>query len=225
VSPCTRFEDEGLLQLERGEPLDEHFASCAECAQARAAYERLRRALVETGPGLEPADGWQDRVRARLDAAPPRREGPRRVGLVAALVGMAAAAAVVAVLRPPAVPPALKLDAHVESAGGEARRGISAHEGDRLVFEGTIDGRAFAELRVYRDDRRLVLRCSNEDPCRRTANGFRALLTVEARGRYQSVLLSADRALPAPEGELDRDVDASLAAGAHIALGPEIDVR
>src|SRR5687768_6688898 len=39
---CDRFEAEALLLLEQGQPLDEHFSSCSDCLEARAAYDRLR---------------------------------------------------------------------------------------------------------------------------------------------------------------------------------------
>src|SRR5262245_39201357 len=39
VSACRRFETEGLLRLESGETLDEHFERCPDCLAARTAYE------------------------------------------------------------------------------------------------------------------------------------------------------------------------------------------
>ena len=138
----------------------------------------------------------------------------------------AAAVFTVLVLRPPSPTPALKLTARIESGTGEARRGVSAQEGDHLQLNGTIDGRRFAEVRVYRDDHALVLRCSEQDPCRRVAkNRVEVLFTIQARGRYQPVLLSGDHVLPDATGDLDRDMDAAWRAGAHIALGPDIDVH
>jgi hypothetical protein len=225
VSACTRFEDEGLWRLERGEHLDDHYATCADCARAREAYDRLRQALGESGRSVEPGAGWQDRVRARLGER--RRLSYSRPVIAAA--ALATAAALVVVLRPlvttrlPTLAP--YLGARVESNLGEVRRGLSAQEGDRLLLTGTIDGSRLAELRVYADDRRLVLRCSTEEPCRRVGARLDAAVVLRRRGTYQPVLLTADHALPAPADDFDRDMETALNAGAQVALGPEIEVR
>lgn len=58
---CQRFEEEGLLALERGESLDAHFETCPECLEARAAYDRLKGRLAEP-PSWNPPAGWQDDV-------------------------------------------------------------------------------------------------------------------------------------------------------------------
>lgn len=43
---CRRFEEEGLLRIERGEPLeDEHYRDCIECIALQQEHERIKRAL------------------------------------------------------------------------------------------------------------------------------------------------------------------------------------
>ena len=68
MTKCDRFENEALLLLEQGQPLDEHFSTCPDCLAARAAYDRLRNGLSHLGEEGEPAPGWQARVWDRIAA-------------------------------------------------------------------------------------------------------------------------------------------------------------
>ena len=95
-------------------------------------------------------------------------------------------------------------------AGATVRRGQEAQPGDRLILRATADEDRHAELRVYRNDRQLVLRCSQEPPCIRRGDTLEASLTFDAVGTYQSVLLTADEPLPAPGQGLDADTAAAL---------------
>ena len=88
-SPCDRFETEALLRLERGEPLDEHFATCPDCREARAVYERLRQEIAEVDGEEEPPPGWEARVRERIEQ---RRRRPRWAWFLAPLGATALAA-------------------------------------------------------------------------------------------------------------------------------------
>lgn len=68
-SPCGRFEKEGLLKLEAGEPLDPHFATCPDCLRARAKYKRLAHILSLATRMESPPVGWEARLLARIDGA------------------------------------------------------------------------------------------------------------------------------------------------------------
>ncbi len=59
---CDRFEREGILQIERGLPLDNHFATCDSCGQAQQTYASLFAALPKSAPEVAPRMGWQSRV-------------------------------------------------------------------------------------------------------------------------------------------------------------------
>jgi TonB family protein len=59
---CDRFEREGILQIERGLPLDNHFETCGSCGQARQKYASLFAALPKSAPDVAPRMGWQSRV-------------------------------------------------------------------------------------------------------------------------------------------------------------------
>jgi hypothetical protein len=226
MSACDRFEEEGLLRLEQGLPLDEHFATCSDCLAARAAYERLRGEIAAAGQEIEPPPGWQAGVWAAIEE---RRSARRRPRFGWLLLPAAAAAIVLAfvLLRRPEPPPAqLALAVEVEAGPGAVRRGAEAHPGDRLRLRASTAGASHAELRVYRNDRALVLRCSTEPPCRRRGDVLEAAFPLPAAGSYQPLLVTSGRPLPGTgAGGLDADVAAALGAGARTTLGNEIEVR
>jgi hypothetical protein len=226
LSRCGRFEAEGLLLLEQGLPLDEHFATCPDCLADRAAHERLGAEIAALGAGDEPPVGWQARVWERLDQRRERRR-PRWAGwrgwIVPAAVGVAASLAALFLIRPPAPrPPSLRVEVQ---AGATVRRGGEAQPGDLLRLTASTGGAPHAELRVYRNDTELVLRCSTDLPCARRGEEVRAAVLLDAVGRYQPLLMRAKNPLPAPVSNLDQDTSAALAAGANVLLGSEIVVR
>jgi hypothetical protein len=223
VTGCSRFEEEALDRLEHGEPLDAHFETCPDCRAARAAYETLRRGLAETDAPPEPPAGWQARVWARIDSGAPRTR--RSWGRwLAPAAGLAAAAGLaVAVWRPEPRPPGL--DVSVESAMGAVRRSLEAQPGDRITLAASTGGRPQFELRVYRNDRSLLLRCSREPPCAVRRDEVRATLSLEERGSYQTLLVVSQQPIPEPRGEFDADAGAALDAGAEVVPGQEIQVR
>jgi len=223
MSRCTRFEDEGLLQLEQGLPLDAHFNSCGDCEEARASYARIRGGLASLDEAIEAPAGWRDRVWKAIDDTRARRN-PRHAWWIAP-AALAAAVALAVLVRPrPARPPSPQLDVSVQS-GGTVRRTRESQPGDRLRLHTATGAQGQAELRVYLNDRALVLRCSIEPPCESEPGGLAATLTVAERGTYQPALFTSARALPAPVGDLERDVEAAFQAGTEVVLGQEIRVK
>jgi hypothetical protein len=226
LSPCDRFEAEGLLLLEQGLPLDEHFVTCPDCLAARDAYEQLFADIATLGAEDEPPVGWQARVWERID----RRRERRRSWwqgwhgwIVPVGVGLAASLAALFLIRPPGPqPPSLRAEVQ---AGATVRRGGEAQPGSLLRLTATTGGSRHAELRVYRNDTELVLRCSTDRPCSRQGDELRATVVLDAIGRYQPLLMRADKPLPSPVSDLEKDTSAALAAGADVKLGSEIVVR
>jgi len=216
---CDRFETEGLLQLERGEPLDEHFVTCPDCLEARAAYARLRQDIAGIGAGDEPPADWEARVWARLAE---RKRRPRWIWLLAP-VGAAALAATLffALPRTPAEPSLVQ--ELVEA--GPTRRATGAHPGERLHLRAETAGSPQAELRVYRNGRDLLLRCPGDASCQRKGSELSATLLLSSPGTYQAVLVLDDDPLPPPGKGLDPDAGAAFAQGARVLLGEEIAVR
>jgi len=224
VTACERFETEAILRLEQGLPLDEHFASCADCRSARAAYDRLREGLAAVGERYQPPAGWRERVWAAIEERQgrPRRRWP----WIVAPVGLAAALAALLLVRVPQ-PGASAASLHLEVLAGHSavRRGVEAQPGDRIILHATTGGAAQAELRVYRNDAELVLRCSTEAPCVRRGEDLRAAMTLDGIGRYQSLLFLSQKPLPSVASDLETDTSAALAAGADVELGPEVVVH
>lgn len=222
MTRCERFESEALALLERGEPLAEHFATCPDCLEARATYQRLRQDIAGIGADDEPPAGWETRVWARIEE---RKRKPRWIWFLAP-VGAAALAATLffAVPRTPSAPSLVQ----EVVAGGSVRRAAGAHPGDRLDLRAETAGSPHAELRVYRNERDLVLRCPSDagDPsCRRGGDGLRASLTLPSAGDYQAMLILDDQPLPPPGKGLDPDAGAAFAQDAQVLLGEEISVR
>jgi len=244
MSACDRFEREGLLQLERGLPLDEHFETCPDCLEARRAHDHLMREVAAMGSDLEPPPQWKARVwegvekgasRERwlswarllgLRAGPGERSGSltRRLAPAAALVVLVIVSVVW--LSWPAGEVSFSVD--VSSAQGAVRRGDDAHPGDILQLQATTGDHRYAELRVYFNDNEVVLRCSTEAPCSRDGNSLEATFEMSSMGSYQPVLFLSDNPLPLPLeglGGLDQDVGAALEAGASYELAERISVR
>ncbi|HEX5718722.1 MAG TPA: hypothetical protein VF179_21355, partial [Thermoanaerobaculia bacterium] len=82
-----------------------------------------------------------------------------------------------------------------------------------------------SELRVYRNDTELILRCSTEPPCSRRRGELTASVVLDGVGRYQPLLIFSEEPLPDIASNLDTDTDAALAAGAEIEMGSEVVVR
>lgn len=179
---------------------------------------QLEDDLRALGEGEEPPFGWQARVRARIEE---RRQAtrPRRSWLPVLAAALAAAALALLFFSPSRVPPvpaAAFLHAEVV-AGASARRGGEAHPGDELRLSAGTGGPArHTELRIYRDERELVLRVRNR---------LTATVRLAAPGRYRALLLFSARPLPPPAGDPEADTAAALAAGAGVEAAADVEVR
>lgn len=194
--------------------------------------EGLEALLAEVGSDDRPPADWQARVWRRIG----ERQAPRtttrsvrsswwRSGWLMAPAGALAAAAVAFILLRPAPPAEPGLEVAIVRGEGPLRRGTEARSGDRLQLTAQVGTATHAELRVYRQDVELVLRCSEEPPCRRRGELLEAVLVLEKVGAYQPLLLTSDRPLPASVADLDTDAGAALAAGAEAWLGEPVEVR
>jgi hypothetical protein len=137
-------------------------------------------------------------------------------------VGVAALAAFLFVRMPGQGPPSLRVEVE---RGAAVRRGVEAQPGDRLRLKAATGGARHAELRVYRNDEELILRCSTEPPCSRWGKELRASVVVDGIGRYQPLLFLSKDPLPSSASDLETDTSAALAAGADVELGSEVVVR
>lgn len=204
---CDRFDAGELLRQERGEPPDPHLGSCAECQQRLARTEALRQALGQI-PIEKSTTSWEQAVWGRI-ATGGRK--PQRRRLWVGLPVLLAAAGVILLVRSPGRSPegTAPVLALAFEAGPERLRSGGPAVGATVVVDGTAVEHEHAELRIYRDDAGLLLRCSTEPPCQRRDGRLGARFTIPAIGRYRVLLLQAPVPLPAPGGDgYDRDVAA-----------------
>ena len=178
----------------------------------------------DAGPAT--ADAAPSIAPGPIAPTPPRRRATflARRPQVVALAGLAAAAAIAFVLvrRPGAPRPAsLRVDATVASGEGTPRGSGAAAIGDRLTALGRLAGPG--ALRVYRDDRVLVVECPGAPPCRATRDGattvHSATVTLDAPGTYRVVVFDG-AGLPPSVGSFDRDVAALPAAVTYAEARP-----
>lgn len=227
AAECTRFEEEGLLKLERGERLDEHHQSCADCQAKAEGYVSLQRNLAqvprETAPG-----NWEAKVWAEIA----RREQKRKARwLWPVLAPLAVAAAGLLVTVVPSgtgyAEPGLELT--VMKIEGETLRGTSAQPGDILGLKASRGDYQSAEVRVYRDGV-LAWRCGTGISARDcavedgTVSGKMTLVPV---GHYEPVLLlwNSGDGLPAGTGRsMTSDLDEAVRQGARIIPAQQVDV-
>jgi hypothetical protein len=164
--------------------------------------------------------------------APARDERPllRRLRFAALYPLAAAAIALLAfrATRPADEPPTLVLDIIAsEPMRGEAPSdaGLAAR-GDRLRLRAHFA--KAGELRVYRDERELVLRCPGEAACVEGPEGagraVRGEVTLRAPGQYRALLMTG-ASVPVPTGHFDADWRAAEASGATIVTAPPLTVR
>lgn len=92
----------------------------------------------------------------------------------------------------------------VHRAGSRAGLGNDATVGDTLHVEVNEPGPG--ELRVYRDDQEVVMRCPGPPPCVRSARRLEGELRLAAPGQYRAVYL-----MPAPTGRLTSTLANDLA--------------
>jgi hypothetical protein len=223
MDPCKRFEDEGALRLEAGEPPDAHEESCADCQAARGSYQRLAMALRHLSDPPPPV-AWQAEV-LRQVAPPPAPPSSGTRWRWAAAAAMAAAAGTVIWMCAPRGDERLAVS-HTLLATAAGKRADSAVVGDTLRAVAT-GGKGVRELRLYRSSlggpEELVARCPGHAGCR--ADGDRLELTVplDVRGRYRTMVVDGPRALPAT-GTLEGDAAAARQAGASVELGSAVEV-
>jgi len=222
MSPCRRFEQEGLLVIHQGGRLDQHFDRCPDCVAARATYQRLEARLGVMGAGSLPPPDWQSAVWSAIRPRTPRSRIRWALGLATA-TGLILGLVWLTRLRMPAHD--VILAARIEAGAGHFRGLDDARPGQVLVLHARVGRAPHAELRLYRDDRRVVMACSSAAPCRRTGDVLDARVTLEAIGIYQPVLLVSGEAIPAPGGRLDEDAGAAHRQGARVTLSDPIVVR
>jgi hypothetical protein len=227
VSTCLRFEEEALLRLEQGLPLESHFSTCPDCQAARATYERLQHDIASL-ERVEPPAGWEKGVWDNIAAPKPFIRQTHWIWPF----GWAVAAALVAVIL---LPPLFQrggaptLRANIQAGTGPIRRGETAAQspvalGSVLNLSATAPGARYVELRVYRNADQLILQTSRVGKAAHDEI-LRATLLLDAVGEYQPALFVSSHAIPSPSDSRDSDYATARSAGAEVILGSPISVH
>ena len=252
-APCSWLRQQGLLveemsqgsasvqpavQTDIAAEVAAHLTTCPACARLHAEIGHLRGHLghMTTPP---PPPGWQRAVWAQIAAK--KQDGLRArwhklLPILAIPVAAAALTAIiVAAVRPHANPVASQIIAPesmllafaFEPSADRPRTRGEVAVGDTFVFHATAlqPLPANSELRVYRDDAGIVLRCSSQAPCELRGSNLRARFVIPAIGRYRAMIVASAKGLPAPTGFLDDDLAAlAQTAGATWRWGDTIDI-
>jgi len=226
MTACDRFETEGLSRFVAGEPLGPHVADCPECGAALARYQKLAAALADAKNSYVPPGDWEAKAWAKIAQATPVRPRAR----AAALLGLGACFAALAIffVSSSGGPQALVLTAQVQRGSGPLVRGgpalpghvESAAPGDVLHLVARIPKGKLGDLRVYRGTDELVFQCEKSADCIHSVDGLEARVTLDRVGTYRTLLIAADKGLPAATGNLDTDHAAAISAGAAQESAP-----
>lgn len=201
--------------------------------QRAAAYQKLFE-LVGQLPDEPPPVAWNDEVLTRIRAekaqsaataagtdeeraaphraAPPRRRIPpfsARTGAWAGSLAVAAALLLWLLLRKPPAPQPADHGLTVAVLHQEGMRAVPV-EGEAAlgdVLTARIISTAADEVRIYRDDRELVVRCPVPGDARCKLDGRHHLieLPLDAPGSYRTVALRPAPTKP-PSGDLQADL-------------------
>jgi hypothetical protein len=189
-----------------------------------ASYERLTQLLRDRIPDRAPATA-RDELRAALDAAaaPARRRRPLR-WLAPALAAAAIAIVVFARRGPPPEPSeafVVEVRHRDGTRAGSAEDVVLGSVGDELVVSARHSD--LRELRVYRGDRDLLVRCPGHDRCAGDATSWRLVLQIDEPGSYRVIRIAGATAPPA--GTFDDDIAALRAAGAALEIGTLVELK
>lgn len=235
MTRCDRISAEGWLGDDDDSRAREHLEQCADCREAREAYRRIADGFVALGAEHElPGD-----AEARLWAAVATQRDRRRwrwpvwLGIVSAMV---AAAAVLFLLlrsggseRDPAAQRVLALAVLPPDgqAGDDPVRNGQPAVGDRLRITAPADDSAdpahFA-LRVYRNERELLVQCPGDPACVRHGSSLVVLLPIDALGVYTALWLDAGEPIAPSSSSLAQDLADAVSRGAEYQLR-EVEVR
>lgn len=226
---CNRFEEEGLETLLKGEPLDSHYDDCPACERARRDYDQLTSDLAALNRAAEPPDGWQAAVWREIrtnvpanDERPSRRRPIGRLVRYAVPATLAAGLAGWLVLAPHRVKPGLEVV--VRHSQTQVFRSGAANPGDRMEIRAETGGREVA-LRVYDNQNRLYLDCTQDSACVVSEDEVRAELELDRRGSYHAFLFFSDEPIPDSTGDLDKDLEVALDLDVDFVKAEPVDVH
>ncbi len=242
MSQCTRFETEGLLSLEKGHRLDEHFNSCKACAKEKDKYQALKSMISSAGAGSKPDPNWQAEVLSSIKNAKSsktRNSVYLKYAMIAASFIMVS---VIAFIFTQNMTPSSESPLLVTVVAGEkVYRGNTATIGDSLAITFSMSNSKFNQLAVYRDGRPFFS-CSNQhctfdtkkyskkdaillDTEKIDNNSIKVVTTLAAIGDYQTILIKSDQPIEFNASSFDQDALKARELGTKVIVGTSIHVR
>lgn len=178
--------------------------------------DRIVAALEKLGAEHEPPPGWEARV---LAAVAPRRPW-WRIAMPALSLAAAAALAILVWWRRPAPAPPVPLALVVQGERGAKVRGpmrSDSTEEERMermvgdvVHIRTSGGSGQRALRIYRNERDLVVRCPGAAGCRVSDGGITFDFKLDRAGEYMILAVASHGAMPELPGTYDEDTAAAI---------------
>ncbi len=230
MNDCKRFENEGLLALERGEPLDTHFSQCEICIEERRKYDSLKTQLSQSTPHKSPSKGWEEKVfeQIQTEAKEQNKDNKRWwPALAASLVGLSVIAISIFQSRSPYT------DTYVQTLvkGAKVYRNDSASIGDTIQIASTMSDARYIYINIYRNDR-LFFSCSsdskNTERCDYDSDKSKLSTMIEltAIGNYQPIVISGKQPINFTFSDLDSDASrARNITQTSVKLGNLVSVK
>ncbi len=223
---CTRFENEGLLILEKGEELDEHFHNCEVCLEEQRKYQSLKALIFSSSLNSKPEPDWQSKVLGSVNnsnSSDPIKKNNYWYGKIAA--GFAIIAVIGLFFQQLTTQSSLKPSLEISLiSSGKLYRGENAKIGDQLIATVSPSVSVFTELRIYRDGR-LYYSCNTNKQCNANEKLMKASIKLAAIGEYQVTLTQSNKKISLHSLTIDKDVLKARDLGAEVTVSKSVDVR
>jgi len=223
---CNRFETEGLIILQKGGQLDEHFSTCQSCVDAKQKYAALEQFIKAADSTTKPAEGWQQQVLESVGK-------PNKVEQSFWLKGIAAGFATIMVIGllvnqfSSHTPPPGSLEIMIASSD-QVYRGTAtnneAKTGDFMELTAYPQNLGSLQIRVYRDGQ-LYDSCGATQPCRLNKRTASLRVEMKSQGEYTTLMTESNKEIIFIKNNLDLDVLLAHDLSAEVTVSDSINVR
>ena len=221
MNECKRFEEEGLLIVEQGGVLNEHFNNCEICLAEKAKYEKLKQILKLYNSDKRPLTGWEDavlksRIHTRQQIRLPRYIPALASGIILFAIGFYFST----IHDVTDIKGSLKVEL---VAGEEKYRGTKANIGDKLIVKAT-SRQFYFDIVIYRDGR-FVTHCNGSVDCIQSEKEATFQYSFNAIGVFQVILLESQKPLVIDFSSLDSDMSIVRKQGGDMVFSKRIGVN
>jgi len=227
---CNRFEEQGLLSLERGEQLDDHYQQCADCRESIRAYRTLETLIAENCD-TKPQAGWQDAVLREIHQQDTSAVRPSNRPWFAAIAAGVATIGIATIFLSDSsltkAPNESLLASSLELSvipANESYRGNDAKIGDSLSLKMRVEKPESMVLRLYRDNKEYFS-CGLEQPCDFVSQTLEQDVLLNAYGEYQAVIYLDKTLVNVPSEDIDKDVLVAVDSKSDIVISDSVVVR